>query len=793
MVVRGRSGALRALLVLAMLARSAAAEPESDRSSIEAAEPSAPRAAPAPQKAPEIVPPRVLEAPAPPYPEGARGDGVVVLELTVARDGKVSDARVVSGDEPFGRVALAAAQAFRFEAARRGGEPVSARVRFELRFHEPEPEPAAPDAATPASTTPPPPPPPTEVIVRGERHEAPKATISRAEVREIPGTFGDPFRAIEIIPGVTPIVTGVPYFFIRGAPPGNVGYFLDGVRVPLLFHFALGPSVIHPGLVDHVDLYSGGYPARYGRFAGGVVAAETVEPKDVAHGEANLRIFDAGALVETPFADGRGRALAGGRYSYTAGILSLVAPEVTLTYWDYQLRVGYDLTPKDTLSVFAFGAYDLFTVEDTSTETGVATAFHRVDLRWDRRLGASTKLRSAVTFGYDHSGNAGENDELLIATDYMVSGRLELEHHASDKALLRAGADVIVDELHFRVENQPATGEIESSIPLHPRTDIAMGVRGDVVLEPEPGVTVTPGLRLDVYTSGGAVALGIDPRIAARFDVSRSISLENTFGIVHQPPSFVVPIPGLQINPLEGGLQTSLQSSAGVEWRLPSEWTGTLTLFHNAFLDMTDFLGTARIDSIESEDDLLRRSLGQAYGLELMIRRPLTRRFGGYLAYTLMRSERTFNEVNAQAASFDRTHVLHIAGAYDLGRRWRFGTRLTFYTGAPGRVLNDFDSAPSGFGPAGPDGQPIPEEPQGVGPRTQAKAPPRAPPFFRLDLRIEKRWPLGSRGAWISFVAEVLNATLSQEVLDYACYSDGCRGEKIGPVTVPSLGVEAAF
>ena len=50
-----------------------------------------------------------------------------------------------------------------------------------------------------------------------------------------------------------------------------------------------------------------------------------------------------------------------------------------------------------------------------------------------------------------------------------------------------------------------------------------------------------------------------------------------------------------------------------------------------------------------------------------------------------------------------------------------------------------------------------------------------------------------SYSQWISFVAEVLNATLSQEVLNYVCYSDGCRGDKIGPVTVPSLGVEAAF
>src|SRR5678815_1393531 len=143
-------------------------------------------------------------------------------------------------------------------------------------------------------------------------------------------------------PGVTPIISGLPFFYIRGAPPGNVGYFLDGVRVPYLFHVALGPSVIHPGMVDRVDLYPGAYPAEFGRYAGGIVTANATTPVPSLHGEWNLRVFDAGALVESGFANGRGTALVGGRYSYTAAIVSLIAPGVTLDYRDYQARVSYD-------------------------------------------------------------------------------------------------------------------------------------------------------------------------------------------------------------------------------------------------------------------------------------------------------------------------------------------------------------------------------------------------------------------------------------------------------------------
>ena len=110
--------------------------------------------------------------------------------------------------------------------------------------------------------------------MQGERAPPATTSYSRAEVRQIPGAFGDPFRAVETLPGVTPIASALPFFYVRGAPPGNVGYFFDGIRVPYLFHVGIGPSVVQPALVERVDLHPGAYPARFGRFAGGIVAAE---------------------------------------------------------------------------------------------------------------------------------------------------------------------------------------------------------------------------------------------------------------------------------------------------------------------------------------------------------------------------------------------------------------------------------------------------------------------------------------------------------------------------------------
>src|SRR6185436_17264852 len=97
----------------------------------------------------------------------------------------------------------------------------------------------------------------------------------------------------------------------------------------------------------------------------------------------------------------------------------------------------------------------------------------------------------------------------------------------------------------------------------------------------------------------------------------------------------------------------------------------------NAFFDMTDVGGTS--DETGKLDD---RSQGSAVGLELMLRRPMTKKLGGFVSYTLSQSLRSIGR-SEFPSQFDRTHVANLALGYDLGRRWRAGTRIVFYSGVP--------------------------------------------------------------------------------------------------------------
>ena len=767
----------------------------------------------------EVLPPKALSELSASYPEGASGEANVVLTLTVEPDGSVSNVTSTRTEEPFSSRAVSAALAWRFQPATRGGVAVRARIRVQVAFHPPEREPEREPEPEAAAATPPvraPQPRTVEIEVRGLKMEPSRtASLSRAEVRQIPGTFGDPFRAIEIMPGVTPIVSGLPFFFVRGAPPGDVGYFLDGVRVPLLFHIGVGPSVVHPGLIERVDLYPGGYPARFGRFSGGIVSGETAQPTSELHGEYNLRIFDAGALVETPFADHRGDLLLAGRYSFTAGLFSLLSPTVKLDYWDYQARASYALGPRDTLSVFSFGSYD-FLGERSSTQTLTlfGAEFHRVDARYDHALSEDGTLRLALSAGTERSRLPDDR----FVRDRSVGARSEVSLRVSSDALLRFGSDVTLDAYDVQfdtTEAGPAAARAASLFPT--RTDLATGMRADLVLSLGERLQIIPGIRADYYSSQGQSAVGVDPRFATRLEVTRRLRFLTTFGLAHQPPAFVVPLPGFQPGGLRGGLQLAVQQSAGVEYDLGDATNVTATVFHNGFFDMSDPLGaTAReangcipgtfpSDTLAGDrgasptsgrsgscgtprftvgtvgpdlsggsgqgadgrgttraaNALAARTNGASYGLELFLKRRLTSRIGGFLSYTLSRSERTFED-RKFVASFDRTHVVNAAVAYNLGRNWRAGTRVTFYTGLP--------KAPD---PTDPGAS-------------------RLPAFFRVDLRLEKRWQLGRR-AYLSFIAEWMNATLSKEAISTTCTLQGCETRTIGPITIPSLGIEGGF
>jgi len=627
-------------------------------------------------------------------------------------------------------------------------------------------------------------PPALEVRVEGERAMPGDGSLDADEVRELPGGLGDAFRAIEVEPGVVPTASGLPYYFVRGAPPGNVGYALDGIPIPLLFHAGAGPSVVPPAFVSGVDLHTGAAPVALGRYAGAFVDAHGRDPAtDGWHGAAALRMVDVGGHVEGPA--GRDTAVfVGGHYSVGAELLGAIVPSIALRYGDYQAKAHTRVGARDTLTLTAIGAIDTLAIVDRD-ERGEArdrdvlldSDFHRIELRHRHEFDGGASFDSAILASLDRSRDV----VVSSAKSRGVRGRFAIEHPiVPERVRLRAGLDVAVDAFDVvpsPARPEPCTSEVCDESPLGgqnaadlaetfgalfpDRTDVALGGWIDAIVVLGPRATIIPGVRVDHYTSLRADALALDPRVAARLDVSSRLRLVPAVAVASQPPGFV-PLPALVIGGLRGGLQRAAQASLRAELGLDAA-SLSIGTYRAITFGLTDPIGTGRGVRFD-EARFVGRSTGDAFGLELGARALVRRGTTVIASYTLSRATRTSDGLTVPAA-FDRTHVATLGLLHELGGGLRVGTRTSFWTGFPA------------------------VEAQAL---TEATNVPRTRPFLRVDVRLAKTWRVDDDGA-VSVVLDLQNALLSREVFDVACDAATCRPRELGPITIPTLAVEASF
>jgi hypothetical protein len=621
---------------------------------------------------------------------------------------------------------------------------------------------------------------PFEATVRGApKAEGQRLSLRGEELRTLPGTLGDPFRVVGLLPGVATPLPVLPVFVVRGASPGMNGFFLDGMRVPQLFHILVGGGVVHPRLVDSLDFYPGAYDASYGRYAGGIIDAKTRGArKDSYHGELELRIFDVGGLVELPLPRDV-RITVSGRYGYPGPIVKAFDNRVDVSYWDYQLRLDWK-----GLTVQALGSYDSLTIADPrlSTMAGVEVqntfrqTFHRLQLRYVAHLGRH-EIETGLVGGIDEmtifQGNGVRKLSLnarAIATLRFPKLRLRL---GLDTELSRFTAQNFeMDAVRARPDD---LGELSGS-----RDGVVAAAFAVASLDLGRDVWLTASARLDVYHAGVVTLLGFDPRVQLRTKVSDQLTLHGGVGVYQQPPAFPVALPGIDTFALRLGLQRAVHGAVGQEWTLPKAFTLALTGYYQKYLNANDVVIDFSPMACSSPPPemlsgyaavITRQVTGSSYGLEFMLRRTQGR-VTGWIAYTLSRAERNFT-CGIRPADYDQPHVLNVVVQARLPWQLMAGARLFF---SSGRAVTQLEP---------PDGS------------STLRNNTRLPDSVQLDLRLDREWIF--RRFALDVFLEVVNTTYNQAVFGLAYPREGNVIRYDMPFLngfnwiLPSIGVRGRF
>jgi len=590
-----------------------------------------------------------------------------------------------------------------------------------------------------------------ETVVTAPRDE-PSIDLRGPELVSTPGSLGDPYRTIESLPGVATVAWPAPIYAIRGSNPGNTGYFLDDVQVPLLFHLALGPSVIHPAFFDSMTFYPGGYPARYGRYAAGVVASQTRAPaEDRAHAVAELRLYDTGGMVSAPLPDGNGGVAAAFRYSYTGALLSLLRNDLHLSYWDYQVRADRRVRSW-AMSLLLFGSGDdlAYRLDDRDPERKYVLRFHRASLRAIRSVGEG-RLVARVALGADHSTAPIVKNFPITADAYSILPRLSYVRESA-QVDWEVGVDGQAQWL------RPMSGAVEAGASDLARTRTALLAAGyaSASIHATDRLSLTPGLRLDSYTISGVTKSDLGPRLSARLVLDEKTWLTGSGGRFSQAPSLTVQIPAAENFGLAlYGLQTSWQGALGVGTRHVPGVEVEVTGYVQRYV-LTDLRDPALLNPDPLASDFLIRRDARSYGLEVMIRRPVSERLHGWISYTLSQSQRALGGVIGPS-DWDQRHILNVVLGYRLGS-YALGARGHLNTGRPVLVSGG-----------------------------QAETFVRLPTFYQLDLRAERRMLFDAFTLSVYF--ELVNATLSREVYQLDQQPTGELSERSLRIVLPSLGV----
>jgi len=652
-----------------------------------------------------------------------------------------------------------------------------------------------------------------ETIVRGERDkkEVTRRSIQIETIEKIPGTFGDPVKVVQNLPGVARSPFDFGLLLVRGSSPEDSGAHIDGIRVPQLFHFGGFRSILTPILLDSVDFYPGGYGPSHGRLTGGILDVRTrTEYEDVIHGLVQFDLLDASAAVTGPIRKKGERYPIGGfvlaaRRSYLDILLPVLAPatvDLSRTIFPQWTDVQGKLTlrphPNHSVSWLAYYSQDragtrvedpgIASVESSQGDILFKNDFWRVTMDWQWR--PSDGVHNSATFAVGQDiASFGLGQFGRIETEafwWMFRDVLDID--ITPHLEIRAGTDIIASQYAFSFNFFDFDVRSFGSDPNAEREPLELADGGFAIAPAlfaearvklaDDRVQLVPGLRFDAYTAPGQFAFAtLDPRFSFRItpDPDKRLDIKGSAGVYHQnPQSFeILDVTGnTELKPEE-----SFQFTLGADVHFTDFLSLDVTGFYKRLTKLVVFDGGSVVGG-GSDAAWINSGDGHIYGAEVFLRVEQWKRFEGWIALTLQRSNRRDHpEDDPYLHDFDQPIILDVVASYDLPFGFRIGARWRYVSGNPDTPILDniYDADDDSYLPLS-------------GPYNSD----RLPDFHQLDIRVDKeflfrRWKLG---VYLD-ILNVYNRQNPESVIYNFDYTE--KTHLFGLPIIPNIGVKAQF
>jgi len=605
-----------------------------------------------------------------------------------------------------------------------------------------------------------------------ENKESPTSlqTLGINEIQRNPGGNQDISRVIQSLPGVASTVAFRNDLIIRGGGPNENRFYLDGIEIPAINHFATqgssgGPvGMINVNFIRDVDFYTGAFPADRGNTLSSLMELNLKDGrKDKIGGIFQVGASDIGLTLEGPLSK-KTTFLASARRSYLQFLFSVLDLPFLPTYNDFQFKVKYNIDNKNQLTLIGLGAIDNFQLNLDANETEeqrYTLNVLPVNEQWNYSIGAkythftSSSATDVVVSrfmlnntAYKYQNN-DENDTQLL--DYISR---EIENKLRVQNTWRPGPYKITSGFGFEeikyststLDKRFANGQelnYESALTMYKYSLFAQVTRSFM----EERLSLSAGLRtdgIDFSENTSSLLNQLSPRFSLSYNFTDAFAFNANWGIFYQLPPYTT----LGYRDVNGNLANkdvtyieAMHTVAGFSYLF--EFNGKLTAegflknYSNyPFLTATG-VSLANLGGdfgVVGNQPATSTNKGRSYGLELSYQQKLYKGFFGIASLTFVKSE--FEDANGMlvASSWDNQLLSTITLGKKFKGNWEVGLNYQYLGGAPftpynveaTRTISNWDNI----------GRGIPDYTQLNTQRVNA--------FNRLNVRIDKKWYFNS-------------------------------------------------
>lgn len=573
-----------------------------------------------------------------------------------------------------------------------------------------------------------------EITVAPDPYEKPaenplsRQELSKVQITSYPGGNNDIAKVVQSLPGVSGSAAGFRNdLIIRGGGPSENVYYLDGIEIPVINHFATqgsagGPvGLLNVSFFEGVDLSSSSFPAQYSNVLSGVLQFDQRNGNGQDYG-ANIRLgaSETALTVEGPLfkSDDEDYSnttfIASVRRSYLQLLFKLIDLPFLPDYWDYQYKVHHKVNKYNEINITGVGSIDNFRINkpDDITAEQQATldqipiikqTSSTGGISWKHRLkNADGFWRSSLSTSVfnNNFSRYKDNEQRTGLLQRNESRRWETTWRNRYKQFAGAwtfAGGFMLKDLEYRTKTYRSLNNIQFSTDFR---FLRYGLFGQVTKTWIGGrLSTSLGIRADANTftsQDNNLWNTLSPRLAISYDLGSDgrWKVNGSVGRYYKiPPTTILGFKNkggsfankdaeyIQSDHLVAGLtyQPRKSSQFSVE--------GFLKEYQNYPVSASDSVSLANLGAgfdVFGNEEIASVGKGRAYGIEFTYRQKLKDNFYGILAYTLYRSEFTgFDNEQYLPSLWDNRHLLTFTGGYKLGKSWEIAARMRLLGGTP--------------------------------------------------------------------------------------------------------------